>query len=98
MRNASVARLTLALVLLGLSMTAVPSHAYPYCPSGPSCRQYILQCGEYNGYAEFEQHGYCQDDSPYLWPYGFVYCTSPPDSGARMEFGDCADRGPLWPE
>jgi hypothetical protein len=88
MRKALIARLSLLLVILALSIMATPSFAFPYCPYTP-CSYYASLCEEYGGVPSRSTYpGWCQDESYALRGYGMAYCTS---YGSTSEMGECAD-------
>jgi hypothetical protein len=89
MRKASIVRLALILAICALTMTAVPSYAFPACPLD-SCSYYSSLCQEdYQGVpSRTYEPGWCQDELYYLRGYGMAYCTS---YGMTYEFGPCAD-------
>ena len=89
MREASIIRLILPLVILSVGMTAAPSHAFPLCPSDP-CSGYYSLCQElYNGVPSRTYNSWwCQDENYYLRGSGTAYCTS---YGQTYELGECAD-------
>lgn len=84
MRKASIARLSL-LLLVALIMMAAPSRysvavafgdGFPTCP-WESCDLHFSICEESGGVASFSHYEvWCQDENFYLRSHGIVHCTT----------------------